>query len=52
MVLSQSLELRDQAQLWDVVVAPTLVAHGPEADLQRLPVVPRGSRLRNVSRCS
>ena len=44
-VLGQSLELPDQAQLWDVAVAPTLVAHGPEADLQRLPDGPEGLAL-------
>ena len=36
-VLSHSLDLPDQAQLWDTAMAPTLVAHGPDADLQRLP---------------
>ena len=30
-VLSRSLELPEQAQLWDQQLAPTLVAHGPEA---------------------
>ena len=30
-VLSRSLDLPPQAQLWDTTVAPTLVAHGPEA---------------------
>ena len=41
-VLSRSLELPDQAQLWDIAVAPTLVAHGPDADPQRLPSGPEG----------
>ena len=36
MVLSQSLDLPDQAQLWDTAIAPTLVAHGSDADPQRL----------------
>lgn len=31
-VLSRHLNLPRQAQLWDLSVAPTLVAHGPEAD--------------------
>ena len=39
-VLSRSLDLPGQAQLWDTQVAPTLVAHGPEADPQRLPSGP------------
>ena len=39
-VLSRSLDLPDQAQLWDTAVALTLVAHGPEADPQRLPSGP------------
>ncbi|MFM8524021.1 MAG: bifunctional diaminohydroxyphosphoribosylaminopyrimidine deaminase/5-amino-6-(5-phosphoribosylamino)uracil reductase RibD [Cyanobacteriota bacterium] len=30
-VLSRSLDLPAEAQLWDQAVAPTLVAHGPEA---------------------
>ncbi len=30
-VLSRSLDLPESAQLWDQAVAPTLVAHGPEA---------------------
>ena len=29
-VLSRSLDLPDQAQLWDTSVAPTLIAHGPD----------------------
>ena len=41
-VLSRSLDLPDQAQLWDTAVAPTLVAHGPDADPQRLPAGPEG----------
>ena len=41
-VLSRSLDLPDQAQLWDTAVAPTLVAHGPGADPQRLPHGPEG----------
>ena len=36
-VLSRSLDLPDSAQLWDDSVAPTLVAHGPEACDQSLP---------------
>ncbi len=47
-VLSQSLDLPDQAQLWDAAIAPTLVAYGPEADPQRLPDGPEGIAL---SRC-
>ena len=39
-VLSRSLDLPDQAQLWDTAVAPTLVAHGPHADPKRLPSGP------------
>ena len=31
-VLSRSLNLPECAQLWDQTVAPTLVAHGPEAE--------------------
>jgi diaminohydroxyphosphoribosylaminopyrimidine deaminase/5-amino-6-(5-phosphoribosylamino)uracil reductase len=30
-VLSRSLQLPEHAQLWDSTLAPTLVAHGPEA---------------------
>ena len=41
-VLSRSLVLPDQAQLWDTAVAPTLVAYGPDADSQRLPSGPEG----------
>ena len=41
-VLSRSLDLPNQAQLWNTAVAPTLVAHGPEADPQRLPPGPEG----------
>ena len=33
-VLSRSLDLPATAQLWDTAVAPTLVAHGPEASDQ------------------
>ena len=33
-VFSRSLELPSIAQLWDTAVAPTLVAHGPEAPLE------------------
>ena len=44
-VLSRSLDLPDQAQLWDTAVAPTLVAHGPDADLRRLPSGPEALRL-------
>jgi diaminohydroxyphosphoribosylaminopyrimidine deaminase/5-amino-6-(5-phosphoribosylamino)uracil reductase len=39
-VLSHSLDLPDQAQLWDTAMAPTLVAYGPEADPNRLPSGP------------
>ena len=39
-VLSRSLDLPDQAQLWDTAIAPTLVAYGPEADPNRLPSGP------------
>ena len=41
-VLSRSLDLPEQALLWDTAVAPTLVAHGPDADPQRLPDGPEG----------
>jgi diaminohydroxyphosphoribosylaminopyrimidine deaminase/5-amino-6-(5-phosphoribosylamino)uracil reductase len=34
-VLSRSLDLPEAAQLWDTTVAPTLVAHGPEAPQER-----------------
>lgn len=34
-VLSRSLDLPEGAQLWDTTVAPTLVAHGPEAPQER-----------------
>ena len=44
-VLSRSLDLPDQAQLWNTAVAPTLVVHGPDADPQRLPPGPEGLRL-------
>ena len=44
-VLSRSLDLPDQAQLWQTAVAPTLVAHGPDADPQRLPAGPEGLEL-------
>ena len=44
-VLSRSLDLPDQAQLWDTAIAPTLVAHGPYADPQRLPSGPEGLSL-------
>ena len=47
-VLSQSLDLPDQAQLWDAAIAPTLVAYGPEADPQRLP---DGPEVIALSRC-
>ena len=33
-VLSRSLQLPETAQLWDTTVAPTLVAHGPDAPAQ------------------
>ncbi|MCP9916970.1 bifunctional diaminohydroxyphosphoribosylaminopyrimidine deaminase/5-amino-6-(5-phosphoribosylamino)uracil reductase RibD [Cyanobium sp. ATX 6F1] len=33
-VLSRGLDLPDQAQLWNTALAPTLVAHGPEAPAQ------------------
>ena len=41
-VLSQSLDLPNQMQLWDTTVAPTLVAYGPDADPQLLPCGPEG----------
>ncbi len=41
-VLSRSLDLPDQAQLWDTAIAPTLVVHGPDADPQCLPAGPEG----------
>ncbi|MCB4377182.1 MULTISPECIES: bifunctional diaminohydroxyphosphoribosylaminopyrimidine deaminase/5-amino-6-(5-phosphoribosylamino)uracil reductase RibD [unclassified Synechococcus] len=41
-VLSRSLDLPDQAQLWNTAVASTLVAHGPDADPNRLPCGPEG----------
>jgi diaminohydroxyphosphoribosylaminopyrimidine deaminase/5-amino-6-(5-phosphoribosylamino)uracil reductase len=44
-VLSRSLDLPDQAQLWDTAIAPTLVAHGPDADPERLPGGPEGVSL-------
>jgi diaminohydroxyphosphoribosylaminopyrimidine deaminase/5-amino-6-(5-phosphoribosylamino)uracil reductase len=44
-VLSRSLDLPDQAQLWDTAVAPTVVAHGPDADPHRLPSGPEGLEL-------
>ena len=44
-MLSRSLDLSDQAQLWDTAVAPTVVAHGPDADPQRLPSGPEGLEL-------
>ena len=34
-VLSRSLDLPEVARLWDTTVAPTLVAHGPEAPQER-----------------
>ncbi|MBM5807235.1 MAG: bifunctional diaminohydroxyphosphoribosylaminopyrimidine deaminase/5-amino-6-(5-phosphoribosylamino)uracil reductase RibD [Cyanobacteria bacterium M_surface_10_m2_179] len=34
-VISRSLDLPAQAQLWATAVAPTLVAHGPEAPAER-----------------
>ena len=40
MVLSRSLDLPDHAQHWDNTVAQTLVAHGPDAELQRFPSGP------------
>ena len=39
-VFSRSLALPAQAQLWDVSVAQTLVAHGPDQSLQVLPKGP------------
>ena len=36
-VLSRSLDLPSNAQIWDATVAPTLVAHGPEASDRQLP---------------
>ena len=44
-VLSRSLDLPDQAQLWDTTIASTLVAHGPDADPQHMPVGPEGLAL-------
>ena len=44
-VLSRSLDLPDQAQLWDTAIAPTLVAHGSDADPQRLPSGPEALSL-------
>jgi diaminohydroxyphosphoribosylaminopyrimidine deaminase/5-amino-6-(5-phosphoribosylamino)uracil reductase len=44
-VLSRSLDLPDQAQLWDTAIAPTLVAHGPDADPEHLPSGPEGVSL-------
>lgn len=41
-VLSRGLDLPAAAQLWNTAVAPTLVAHGPDADPQRLPSGPEG----------
>ena len=34
------MDLPDQAKLWATAVALTLVAHGPDADLRRLPFGP------------
>jgi len=34
-VLSRALDLPLEARLWDTTAAPTLVAHGPEAPLER-----------------
>ena len=39
-VLSRSLDLPDQAQLWNIAVAPTLVVHGPEVAGQQAPIGP------------
>ena len=39
-VLSRSLDLPDQAQLWDVTAAATVVAHGPELAGHPLPAGP------------
>ncbi|WP_392351865.1 bifunctional diaminohydroxyphosphoribosylaminopyrimidine deaminase/5-amino-6-(5-phosphoribosylamino)uracil reductase RibD [Parasynechococcus sp.] len=36
-VLTRSLDLPAQAQLWDTSIAPTLVAHGPDRQDQALP---------------
>ncbi len=40
-VLSRSLDLPDQAQLWDQSVAPSLVAHGLEAPAKRRALLDR-----------
>ena len=39
-VLSRSLDLPEQARLWDVAAAATLVAHGPEVSDRLLPAGP------------
>ena len=36
-VLSRSLDLPHEAQIWDASVAPTLLAHGPEAAGRQVP---------------
>jgi diaminohydroxyphosphoribosylaminopyrimidine deaminase/5-amino-6-(5-phosphoribosylamino)uracil reductase len=40
-VLSRSLDLPDQAQLWNTALAPTLVAHGLEAPAERRALLDR-----------
>ena len=40
-VLSRSLDLPEQARLWDVEAAATLVAHGPEVSDRPLPAGPK-----------
>ena len=47
-VFSRSLALPAQAQLWDVSVAQTLVAHGPDQSLQ---VLPKGPERVGLSAC-
>ena len=48
-VLSRGLDLPAQAQLWDTGAAPTLVAHGPEAPLERRAAFDRLAATRNAS---
>ena len=45
-VLSRSLHLPAKAQLWDSSIAPTLVAHGPEAEGYELAAGPERLQLR------
>ena len=44
-VLSRSMQLPETAQLWDTSLAPTLVAHGPEAQDRPFPSGPQRQRL-------